>query len=122
MAALAAPRATADVAASCPCSGYRGRSARQRRRAPKGQRKAAGARRAAVPGHASQLRAGAAPRMVSGAVAGRFQDQRTVPARRAPRALEVVEQVITDHARQRRQLSAGLRAHATTSDPKPYRD
>jgi hypothetical protein len=42
------PRATADVAMSCPSRRPRGWSARRRRRGPKGQRKAAGARRITV--------------------------------------------------------------------------
>ena len=88
-------RAAADVTAGCPRGGCRGRSARRRRRAPEGQRKAAGASARRGPGEASQLRADAAPPAVSCAVARRFQDQRAAPARRAPRALEVVLKVLT---------------------------
>jgi hypothetical protein len=49
MATFCNPRTAADVAARCPCGRPRGLSARRRRRGPKGQRKAAGARRVTVP-------------------------------------------------------------------------
>jgi hypothetical protein len=93
MAALATPRAT-DVAA-----GARGRTARRRRRAPKGQRKAAGASaRCKSPITPASYGRTLRRHTVGGVLAGRFQDQRAAPARRAERALEFyVEQVLTGH-------------------------
>jgi hypothetical protein len=87
MAALAASRATADVAASNPSGGCTGAECAAAPTCPKGQRKAAAARRGAAPGDARRPRPNAACRQRH---SRGLQDQRTVPARRAPRALEVV--------------------------------
>jgi hypothetical protein len=90
MAALAAPPATADVTTSCRAAAAGDLVRAGADVARRGQRQAAG-----VPArHSPRSRQPAAgtcwPSGVSSAVAGRFQDQRAVPARRAPRALEVV--------------------------------
>jgi hypothetical protein len=90
------PRTAADVVARCPRGRPRGMSPRWRRRGPKGQRKAAGARRCTVPLAASQLRADIAPLPVSGRVARHYPVRWTAATRRAPRALEDVEKVLTD--------------------------
>jgi hypothetical protein len=85
---LAIPRASADVAARCPCGRPRGLSARRRRRGPKGPKE--GSRRPACHGPlvASQLRAGrSAARQSAPLSCGAF---RPATARRAKRALEVV--------------------------------
>ena len=73
-------------------------SARRRRRGPKGQRKAAGAPARHGPLAASQLRTEAAPSQSQHCRrSALLHDRRLAPARRAPRALEIVERVLTAH-------------------------
>jgi hypothetical protein len=73
-----------------------GLSARRRRRGPKGQRKAAGALARHGPLIASQLGRKLRRSTVSAAIARRFVMGGGQPsARRAERALEVVERVLT---------------------------
>lgn len=71
-------------------------SPRRRRRGPEGLRSAGGARRVTVPVTATWWRTVRRPAAGSVLRAWRFHDRWPAPARRAPRALETVEKILTD--------------------------